>query len=1495
MEAVGAAASIIAIVELAGKLTKLFSRYVSDIKNAESDQIILYNRILATENLAKQVKDMIEGPDKDKLGNLTSLGDALAECQKIFKGLQQKLKPRGKAQLKSLFRYLKWPLDKSEIERVVGSLKKLEDVIHSALQIDTLKVILAIDNKVDKIVASFRPISGLPVVEAAIFGSFADQHEPKCLENTREQLLKDFKTWTTTQRSDTKPIFWLSGAAGTGKSTICRTFATILKDEKMLAASFFFKRGGGDRGNASKFVTTIAAGLSAHWSDLVPHIEGVVNKDSGISTKAMDNQFESLILQPLSAISGGASSIRPASVIVIDALDECDDDNNVRLLVRLLGKLSELNNVDIRVFITSRPETPITAGFKKIDGAYNDLVLHDIEKNIIRHDITIFFEKRFEIIVDEHDELLTAGWPGKDTIQQLVEISSPLFIVASTICRLLDESYFGPKEQLKRILEYQSKHHISKLGRTYLPVFDQLLIGKDKDEKESVIEAVTNLLGAILVPKSPMSRRDVSQLLNIDEITLLHKLRPFHSVLHVPQDPTESIRPYHLSFQEFLLDPRTKDVTDFCIDTAKVHSNIVKWCVSFLNNTLKRNICSQEPSWDIHHEREEKKAAKAAAEYTVPATRYACRFWMEHAIESGQPPIDNGQVHQFLEKHLLHWLELSTILDPFFTSQILPELLIRLRRMTSDGNSPGLSALLYEIFQFVSENRTLLTTYPLQIYTRAILDTSEHSKIRELFYDNTNIGWISRIQKSRRERGSQENKVYLPRLHGDWFRDDLDIQCIDFSDDRKLLCVSNAGTLWMFNLDEMDEPPVRFEVGLGCIAFANRFRRRENRIVVGTHDGEIRILDTESKNVFHILHGDGDSKCPKATSTRSLRKAAACDRWLASASNLAHSIRVWCFPAGTNHEPPVLSHTIEIPSTYTRFTYISFQQKLGGDYVLVAASSDALFRVWVINRATAKLGLVVERDSGPALPLCSQFCCYENQVTQISSFGSWRKDVFVCMVVGDNIEYFLSAGIKANMSDDFKASRERPRPKKIIQHNRKTRGLVALENETGDSIYLCGMGNDVELWRFPGNLPKVSYPSKDFHSIESVKAVYNYEERNRVALAASLSASGRVDVWDLQVASSSSRDRRTGTIDIKALRFSPDGRSIVSWESPTRTQIKLWKAASPDIPVRIIEANDLIDEMSIVFSADSEWIAAIVGNIICKVWSTVSGCLIHEWRITDSRYPTRHLAFSWDKKYLAIRSSSTHDRPSIEIWNLAPVPSCPTIHSTITTEPQADFYYEATEFHLAFSKDGQHLAWSDCGHPACISLYHIVSRSQLTIPWDQKLGDLNDLLCLFFIDDGRSLVWAQFVEGEDMPLKGQICLYVWDVLNRQIKRRSYVDTELPGLDFQIRNPQYKVLCAKGALDIKKWAESQGDQYDPQFEAYLSYQQCDDDLTGTWWLWNGRKVLAASEPLSSEELDFYDNTVAWITASGDLEMMEFDQAGMDRFEKWHPGIRYRNQD
>src|SRR5688572_11645199 len=102
-------------------------------------------------------------------------------------------------------------------------------------------------------------INILPYAQEAAFDSRELEHAPICLTDTRVELLEEIENWC---KNPKEPIYWLQGMAGTGKSTVARTVARQLHQNKQLAGSFFFSTGHGDVSHAGKFVTTIAAQMA---------------------------------------------------------------------------------------------------------------------------------------------------------------------------------------------------------------------------------------------------------------------------------------------------------------------------------------------------------------------------------------------------------------------------------------------------------------------------------------------------------------------------------------------------------------------------------------------------------------------------------------------------------------------------------------------------------------------------------------------------------------------------------------------------------------------------------------------------------------------------------------------------------------------------------------------------------------------------------------------------------------------------------------------------------------------------------------------------------------------------------------------------------------------------------------------------------------------------------------------------------------------------------
>ncbi|KAE8378826.1 hypothetical protein BDV26DRAFT_280726 [Aspergillus bertholletiae] len=273
--------------------------------------------------------------------------------------------------------------------------------------------------------------------------------------------------WTKT--SNGKCIFWLNGMAGTGKSTISRTVAGRLKGQNLLAASFFFKRGEQDQGNAKLLFSTLAKQLGE---------------------RVLREQFEKLILQPLLIINQGLTT---NIVIVIDALDECDKENEIRIILRLLPQIQKSISVQLQFLLTSRPKLPIRLGFKAVVDKYQDLILHKIPEPVIKHDIKLYFKEKF---VQLRQELARAV---------------PLFISATTLYGFISDKRRNPEMRLRAILS-DNGNYASKMD----------------------IKDFKDIVGVIILLTISLSVNTLARLLDMEPINIQIYLDLLHSVLNVP-------------------------------------------------------------------------------------------------------------------------------------------------------------------------------------------------------------------------------------------------------------------------------------------------------------------------------------------------------------------------------------------------------------------------------------------------------------------------------------------------------------------------------------------------------------------------------------------------------------------------------------------------------------------------------------------------------------------------------------------------------------------------------------------------------------------------------------------------------------------------------------------------------------------------------------------------------------------------------------------------
>ena len=175
-----------------------------------------------------------------------------------------------------------------------------------------------------------------------------------CLKGTRNRELTEIESWA--KDFDENPVFWLNGLAGTGKSTIAQTIAERLFAEGNLGAPFFCSRDFEDRSNLQFIFPTLAFQLAHKYPDFRSHIVSILRSNPDIAHESLSSQMQKLIAEPLRET--GIST-----VIVIDALDECKDDEPSSAILSVLGRFVE-EDLKAKFIITGRPEPRIKTGFR---------------------------------------------------------------------------------------------------------------------------------------------------------------------------------------------------------------------------------------------------------------------------------------------------------------------------------------------------------------------------------------------------------------------------------------------------------------------------------------------------------------------------------------------------------------------------------------------------------------------------------------------------------------------------------------------------------------------------------------------------------------------------------------------------------------------------------------------------------------------------------------------------------------------------------------------------------------------------------------------------------------------------------------------------------------------------------------------------------------------------------------------------------------------------
>jgi len=426
-----------------------------------------------------------------------------------------------------------------------------------------------------------------------------------------------------------------------------------------LGASFFCSRDFEDRSNLQLILPTLAFQLACQYPPFRKELLQVLKERPDAGQESLCSQMEKLIVGPLKAA-------HISTLIIIDALDECKDEEPASAILSILSRhVDEIP--DVKFFITGRPEPRIRSGFRleSLAPITEVLKLHEVTPEAVDSDIGLFFQTQLASLAKNRSDLdLTEDWPSPLDINILCKKAAGFFIYASTVVKFINSNIDPPIERLALITSLPGstvEEGKSGVDQLYTKVLEQAFSAVHADNSQGYL-CFRTVVGTILLIFNPLPIQGLSELLGYGTHHIRTTIRSLHSLLHVPENTEDPIQNFHKSFPDFLMDPGRCQDKQFYVEPAVYHTEIVLSCLRLMEKRLKKNICNLD-DYAVLDEVEDLSTHKK--DQIGDALEYACQFWTRHLLEipSSSPHVEEVQkgIEKFFTVHLLHWIEVLVL------------------------------------------------------------------------------------------------------------------------------------------------------------------------------------------------------------------------------------------------------------------------------------------------------------------------------------------------------------------------------------------------------------------------------------------------------------------------------------------------------------------------------------------------------------------------------------------------------------------------------------------------------------------------------------------------------------------------------------------------------------------------------------------------------------------------------------------------------------------
>jgi len=486
-----------------------------------------------------------------------------------------------------------------------------------------------------------QPAIGNRFVPAALHD--VQPEEAGCMPGTRARILSIFLDWA---KNDPMRIFWLAGLAGTGKTSIAITLCRMLQDENdiMFGGAFFCSRTANitELMDARFILPTLAVTLAEQSPVFAAALAAQLAVDSRAALKPISVQMVQLLQQSLTSL---ANSIRPI-VFLIDALDECSDENEVKKLLMAISTLA--CDAKVKFIVTSRPETHINSNLTSASGNNTILRLHTIDKAEVTKDIRAYIDHAFS------EQPLDEAWYTAFDVDSLAARADGLFIFASTVVSyVLDTEFVEDRIARLRTAIFAMKD--SKVATGPLDAVYELVLTRVSDTAKvepKELLATRQVLACIMAARVPLSIAVLAEILGRKAEALRASLRRLRSVVNVSDDVNlPELRTVHASFGDYLSE---RAVAELRIPAALGDELLARSCICIMKKCLHFNVSQGHSSYEPN--------TKVRPSNINLSLEYACLQWIYHVGGLPQPWVMDDDINLVFRSKFLFWLEVMSVL-----------------------------------------------------------------------------------------------------------------------------------------------------------------------------------------------------------------------------------------------------------------------------------------------------------------------------------------------------------------------------------------------------------------------------------------------------------------------------------------------------------------------------------------------------------------------------------------------------------------------------------------------------------------------------------------------------------------------------------------------------------------------------------------------------------------------------------------------------------------